>query len=154
MKKLRKLHLFLGCLFAPTIVLFAITGSLQMFHLHEAKKGGDYVVPVALKILSAAHENELSDDFIRPDESCYKLSDSTKVIECERKSIEEQRQSCISCETYPYFVALVAIGLVLSALTGVLMALQMSKQRRTVCWCLGVGTFIPMLLIWMQMSAM
>ena len=33
MKQLRQLHLYLGCLFAPLLVLFAVTGASQMFGL-------------------------------------------------------------------------------------------------------------------------
>ena len=31
MKQLRKVHLYLGCIFTPMFILFAITGALQMF---------------------------------------------------------------------------------------------------------------------------
>src|SRR6266513_2469552 len=38
MKSLRSLHLFLGCLFAPMLIFFAVTGSWQLFNWHESKK--------------------------------------------------------------------------------------------------------------------
>ena len=31
MKRLRQLHLYLGCIFAPMLILFSLTGALQMF---------------------------------------------------------------------------------------------------------------------------
>lgn len=33
MKQLRQLHLYLGCLFTPLLILFAVTGAAQMFGL-------------------------------------------------------------------------------------------------------------------------
>ncbi len=40
MKSIRRVHAWLGVLFAPSIIFFALTGSLQMFGLHESEGGG------------------------------------------------------------------------------------------------------------------
>jgi hypothetical protein len=37
LKLARQLHLYLGTLFAPSIIFFAFTGSLQLFGLHEGQ---------------------------------------------------------------------------------------------------------------------
>jgi uncharacterized membrane protein len=34
MKTLRKMHLYLGCVFSPMLILFAMTGAAQMFGIH------------------------------------------------------------------------------------------------------------------------
>lgn len=39
MKTIRRIHGWLGVLFAPSIILFALTGALQMFGLHETERG-------------------------------------------------------------------------------------------------------------------
>jgi uncharacterized iron-regulated membrane protein len=39
LKSIRLLHRYLGLFFAPTILFFVITGSLQMFGLHETARG-------------------------------------------------------------------------------------------------------------------
>ena len=39
LKKSRKLHLWIGLLFAPTPSFFALSGALQVFGVHEAKAG-------------------------------------------------------------------------------------------------------------------
>ena len=39
MKSIRRIHGWLGVLFAPSIILFALTGALQMFGLHETERG-------------------------------------------------------------------------------------------------------------------
>jgi hypothetical protein len=38
MRFLRTLHLYLGCLFAPTLIFFSVTGSWQLFNWHESTK--------------------------------------------------------------------------------------------------------------------
>lgn len=53
MKKLRDLHLYLGCVFAPMIVFFAISGLWQMFNLGASKKNENG--SVALAYLSTIH---------------------------------------------------------------------------------------------------
>jgi|SRR6266513_878786 len=57
MKSLRSLHLFLGCLFAPMLIFFAVTGSWQLFNWHESKKDKTYIAPPALAALSFIHKD-------------------------------------------------------------------------------------------------
>ena len=57
MKSLRSLHLFLGCLFAPMLIFFAVTGSWQLFNWHESKKDRTYTAPPALAALSFIHKD-------------------------------------------------------------------------------------------------
>src|SRR3982074_3618784 len=57
MRFLRTLHLYLGCLFAPILIFFAVTGSWQLFNYHQSKKDGSYTAPRALAVLSAVHKD-------------------------------------------------------------------------------------------------
>ncbi|PZR73457.1 MAG: hypothetical protein DLM73_10675, partial [Chthoniobacterales bacterium] len=57
MRFLRMLHLYLGCLFAPILIFFAITGSWQLFNWHESKKDKTYIAPPALAALSFVHKD-------------------------------------------------------------------------------------------------
>jgi len=56
LKSIRIIHRYLGLFFAPTILLFAITGGLQMFGLHETARGSSYVPPNILVHLSQLHK--------------------------------------------------------------------------------------------------
>ena len=49
-------HHYIGVFFAPTILFFAITGSFQMFGLHETNRGSSYVPPAILVHLSQLHK--------------------------------------------------------------------------------------------------
>lgn len=57
MRFLRTLHLYLGCLFAPMLIFFAVTGSWQLFNWHESKKDLSYAAPPALAALSFVHKD-------------------------------------------------------------------------------------------------
>ncbi len=50
----RTAHMYLSCLFAPLLIFFIITGSWQMFELHEREKGG-YAPPRIVEELSELH---------------------------------------------------------------------------------------------------
>ena len=57
-KTLLRVHRYLGCLLAPMLAFFAISGAWQALDLHETRKDGSYVAPVALKALSNVHMNK------------------------------------------------------------------------------------------------
>lgn len=54
-KLLRTIHLYLGCFFAPLLLIFIITGCLQTFNLHRSKKDGSYIAPQAISTVSQVH---------------------------------------------------------------------------------------------------
>jgi hypothetical protein len=53
---IRQFHAYLGAFIAPSILFFALTGSLQLFNLHEAH--GTYRPPVLIEKLSAVHKDQ------------------------------------------------------------------------------------------------
>lgn len=59
MKTIRRLHLYLGCFFAPLLALFAFTGVLQTFELHEATKDGRYAPPRWVAALATVHKHDV-----------------------------------------------------------------------------------------------
>lgn len=58
MKLIRKLHLYLGCLFAPLIIFFSITGAWQTFNFHESSKDKTYTPLAWVSTLSEVHKNQ------------------------------------------------------------------------------------------------
>src|SRR3984893_5595591 len=57
MRFLRTLHLYLGCLFAPILIFFAVSGSWQLFNWHESTRDHTYTAPRALAVLSDIHKD-------------------------------------------------------------------------------------------------
>jgi uncharacterized iron-regulated membrane protein len=120
MKFLRRLHLYLGCLFAPILIFFAVTGSWQIFNWHESEKApGGYRAPTALAMLSHIHK----DAHIPP---------------TRRASPAPVR----------YFMFTAALGLVLTTVIGVIMAYRFSRQPLVATICLIAGIALPAVLLW------
>ena len=119
LKAMRNIHLYLGVFFAPLLMFFLISGSWQTFGLHEASKSGDYVPPAIIKSLSQVHKDQ-------------RWVDSKKVP---KSSIPFQ---CL--------VVLMATGLLVTAILGIIMAFKYTKPW--IVWsCLFMGIAIPCFLL-------
>lgn len=123
MNNLRKLHLFLGCLFAPMLTFFILTGCLQVLHLHEDRKDG-YIAP---KILSALSEIHIHQRFA-VEGSNIKPSIPLRI-----------------------FILTMALGLLLTIGLGIFMAFKYTKSSVFVWLCLAAGFILPILFLWMAL---
>src|SRR5205085_1618159 len=106
MKKLRQIHLYLGCIFAPVLIFFAVTGAWQLFKLHRVLKDGSYSPPRAVAILSDVHQFQ----HIPP-------------------------TSSESGTPLRYFMLAAAAGLVLTTVLGIIMAFRFSRSKTAVILC-------------------
>ena len=119
MRLLRKLHLYLGCLFAPTLIFFAVSGSWQLFNWHQTTKDKSYVAPPALAALSYVHKEA-------------------------HVSGTPARQPT----PLRYFLCAAAIGLVISTVLGVIIAYRFSRRPLVATICLLAGIAAPALMLW------
>jgi hypothetical protein len=116
---LRKLHLYLGCLFAPILIFFAISGSWQLFNWHQSSKDHSYTAPRGLAALSYIHK-----------ESHLPGTPAPNVTPLR------------------YFIAAAAVGLVISAVLGVIMAYRYSRRPIVASICLLSGILVPGIVLW------
>jgi len=118
MKKLRQYHLYLGCIFAPALIFFAVTGSWQLFGKHRGLKDGSYRPARSVVILSSIHETQhlpgTSDDKETP---------------------------------LKFFMLAAAVGLVITTALGIMMAFRFSPHKAPVLICLAAGVAIPITLL-------
>jgi len=114
MQLLRRLHLYLGCLFAPALIFFAVTGSWQLYRAHETKKDHSYTAPPVLRTLSAVHMD----------------------AHLPGKRVSQYTPLRI-------FLVATAAGLVVSTLLGVIMAFRFSRSVFMPILCLSAGIIIP-----------
>jgi len=122
MKTIRNIHLYLGCFFAPLLIFFVISGSLQTFNLHEKHKNNDgYKPPAIIKALSEVHTHQ-------------RLAYGNKNP---KPSI-----------TFRFLLLLMSLGLLTTTVLGVLMALKFTHPWK-VGGCLLLGVFIPCFLLWL-----
>ena len=116
---LRRLHLYLGCLFAPVLIMFAVSGAWQLFNFHKTKKDGSYVAPDSLVAVSAIHmESHLEGT---PGRNFTPLR---------------------------YFMVAAAVGLVTTSILGVVMAYRFSQQPIAATSYLLLGIAIPAVILW------
>ncbi|THD57309.1 hypothetical protein [Phenylobacterium sp.] len=54
----RRLHGWLGSLFAPGLIFFAASGLVQVFDLHKPQPARDYQPPAAVRVMAALHKDQ------------------------------------------------------------------------------------------------
>ena len=110
----RSVHLYLGCFFAPLLTVFIITGLVQTFNLHEARKNG-YKPPVAVEALSQIHTHQrFATKEFRPESSIF----------------------------FRYLVVAMSIGLLLNMYLGIVMAFKFADPKM-VWFLIVVGVLVP-----------
>jgi ABC-type nitrate/sulfonate/bicarbonate transport system permease component len=117
MKKLREIHLYLGCLFAPVLIFFAVTGAWQLFSLHRGRKDGSYSPPSAMVRLSDVH------------------------------IIQHVTADPEAATPLRYFILAAAIGLVATSILGIIMAIRFGRSRRWSLSCLLAGVAVPIVIL-------
>lgn len=120
-KKMRNIHLYAGVFFAPLLLFFLLTGTLQTFDLHEKHKNSNYEPAQIIKSLAEVHKNQ-------------------------RWAWANQKFP--SSMPFRGLVLLMALGLGITTVLGILMAFKYTKPWRV--WvCLAAGLLIPSVMIWM-----
>lgn len=119
MRFLRTLHLYLGCLFAPILIFFAVSGSWQLFNWHESKKEKTYTAPPALAALSFVHKD-------------------AHIPGTPGRQPTPLR----------FFMLAAAAGLIATTVIGIVMAYRFSQRPLVATLCLLVGIALPGLFLW------
>ena len=119
MKSLRSLHLYLGCLFAPLLIFFAVTGSWQLFNWHQSTKDKTYIAPPSLAALSFIHKD-------------------AHVPGTPGREPTPLR----------YFMLAAGAGLVATSVIGIVMAYRFSQRPMVATVCLFAGIALPAALLW------
>ena len=122
MKTLRKIHLFLGCIFAPMLIFFTLTGALQTFNLHEKQKNGY----TPLKI----------------------VEDFAQIHRHQRIPVEGQKVP--PSVPFRIFVAVMSAGLLVTIILGIIMAFRSTRNPLIIWGYLGLGVLIPIFLLFIK----
>jgi hypothetical protein len=151
LKSVRLIHRYIGLFFSPTILLFAITGGLQMFGLHESARGSSYVPPNILVHLSELHKKGtlyLPPRKVSPPNSVK--SDGAK-LDGPKLEIPKPTQSSPATtppNSFPMkmFFAATALALAVSTCMGIIVSWKYSHRKSTVLLTLA-GVLIPAILV-------
>jgi len=115
-RAIRQLHLYLGCVFAPLLVFYAVTGALQCFNYHVTLKNG-YKPPLWIQEMSRVHMD-------------------AKVVQ----------PSARQPGYFRYYVLAMSAGLVMTTILGVILAFKVTRSAWRVWACLTMGLVLPVLL--------
>jgi hypothetical protein len=144
MKQMRRVHHYIGVFFTPAILLFAFSGALQTFRLQEAKGYGG-TPPSWIVWMASVHKDQT---LPRQKAESPKSEQPPTAQPAERppvaKNAENARPSTLPLKI---FVTFVSIGLILSSLIGVIIALNNRTTRRTSIVMLIAGAIIPLVLL-------
>lgn len=148
LKAIRLTHHYSGVFLAPAILFFAITGGLQTFSLHETTRGSSYKPPALLVHLSQLHKKAtLVVPERRPGPPPGAVTPSASAAAPKTAPVAPAEGKTKNLLPMKIFFALVSIGLVLSTVTGVVMAFKYTRSTATVAGVLAAGVVLPLLLL-------
>jgi hypothetical protein len=153
-KSIRLAHHYIGLFFAPTILFFAITGSLQMFGLHETSRGSSYVPPAILVHLSQLHKKGTL--YVPPRKAApaaHATADGSKADAPKPDASKSPAPTPASPAPNPLpmkiFFAATALSLVISTCTGLFMSWKYARRKAVVVGMLLAGITCPLLLLFL-----
>jgi len=154
LKLARQWHLYLGTLFAPSIIFFAFTGSLQLFSLHESHPGDVYQAPVWIQELASIHKDQVLQKKHKPASPPAVEQKAPPAVTAAPKPPQpassgpknEPGPSAMTLALKWFFLAM-AVGLTSSTFLGIYMAFKFNRNRTLVWGMLIAGTAIPLALI-------
>jgi hypothetical protein len=141
MRLVRQIHLYLGLLFAPSILFFATTGALQLFGLHEANKDTGYTPPAVIEKLSEVHIHQRYAE--KPKRPGPPKADVVVTAPAAAPKLPEAE----GVAPIKWVFLATALGLICSTLLGLWMGLTQSRSRRLALALVAVGAIIPILLL-------
>jgi len=154
LKSIRLTHHYIGVFFAPTILFFAITGSLQMFGLHETSRGSSYIPPAILVHLSQLHKE--GNLYLPPQKaapSAPAKADGPKPGSPNSDTPKSPAPAPASSAPNPLpmkiFFAATALALVISTCTGLFMSWKYARRKAVVVRVLLAGIACPLFLLFL-----
>ena len=120
MKFVRRLHLYLGCFFAPLLLFYIATGWYQTLHPDRRKNPG------------------AEDDWIGRLRSVHV-----------DQIYPSDHANTYSPALFRALVVLMALALIITVALGIFLAFRTLRQRMLVWVSLGLGILVPMILLWL-----
>jgi hypothetical protein len=135
---IRQWHSFVGVFIAPSVLLFALTGAIQIFDLHEAHDG--YVPLPVVEKFSKLHKDQV----FAPGHHHAAPPAGAPAAAHEDDDDDKVKPATLILK---YFFLLVAICLALSTCFGIWMGLTQTR-RKGLAWALLIaGALIPLGLV-------
>ena len=142
LRLVRQLHFWVAVFVAPSLMLFALTGMLQLFKLHEAE--GSYRPLPVIEKLGQVHIHQtyaLRPVRARPPEPAAPAAAAPARPE------PEEKVAPLGETLVKWTFLLISAGMVVSSVLGVWMALSNTRQRRLTLVLLAAGTVLPVIVL-------
>jgi hypothetical protein len=123
MKALRRIHLYLGCFFAPLLLFFIATGWYQTVNTQRNKTVGERMDLVSR--LTSVHVDQV-----------YPTETATRY----------------SPQLFQILVVVMSISLIVTLLLGIVLAFRSSRKQWPVWLSLALGILLPALFLWLGQS--
>jgi len=120
MRFLRRLHLYLGCFFAPLLLFFVATGWYQTMQVDRQKKRGE--AETWIDRITSVHKDQ-----VFPTESAIGYNTTL----------------------FKWFVVAMSIALIATVILGIVLAFKTLQLRWPVYVSLALGIGLPILLLWL-----
>ncbi len=145
---LRISHTYISAFITPMVLFFALSGTLQIFSLHEAH--GGYVPPAFLAAIGRLHKDQalaLPAKHSRPAHTGTEGAPAGAGAPDAGPPMNHSERKPIAVYALKWLFALEAVGLVATTLFGVVIGLTHAKRKRTTLILLIVGTVLPAILV-------
>jgi len=133
----RRFHGYFGVFIAPSVMFFALTGSLQLFSLHESH--GAYTPPVVIEKLGMLHKDQVFSAKPR------RPAPVKAVAPRPAKARDEGPKAATLA--LKWFFLFVALTLVVSTTLGLWMALAYSAQKGRLWLLFLAGAAVPLAIL-------
>jgi len=164
MKRIRRIHGWLGVLFAPSIILFALTGALQMFGLHETERGETPGFVAKIAMIHTHQTATIPQRATRPPQAdapgpdarkadaARAESPNTEAARAESSKTERAKAEAPKAErptTLPLKLLFLgmAVSLIVSSVLGVWIAFTSKRDRNLHLGLFVAGVVLPVVLL-------
>ena len=153
-RRLRDIHLYLGMLFAPSLLFFAATGALQLFSLHEVRPNRSFVPPALFQELGMVHKDQVfalphrrAPPPASPPATAPAGGDTAPAARPPAPPQDGGKGEGWQVLALKIFFLLAAVGLFASTCLGIWIGLRPGRNRAAAAGLLVAGVVIPILLL-------
>jgi hypothetical protein len=149
-RRLRRLHQYLGLFFAPTLLLFALSGALQTYRWQEPQGYGG-APPRWVVWLASVHKDQAPPraEGEKPGASAPGAAKGPAPGAERSPAKAAEHKGPGRRQGLMLFVGLFGLALIVSTLLGIAVALANAATRRTSLLILAAGAALPLLLLYL-----
>ncbi len=140
---LRRIHAYIGFFIAPSVLFFALSGSLQLFDLHEPH--GSYRPPALFQLMGSVHKDQVL--ALAHDRPGPPPSPSPGQLPAGGQPQPARPAQSLSTLLLKWYFLAIALGLAITTGVGLYFGLKATRRPRQSWALLVAGAVIPLGLV-------